>query len=89
MLRVVREELKAIMAVEGEPLFSRIYRWERSMPQYLVGHGAKLSRMEDRTNRLPGLYLTGCAYRGIGLPDCVHDAELTADKALAFLFPAS
>ena len=86
MLKTIREELKEIMGVEGKPFLTRIYRWEKSMPQYLVGHGEKLSQIEEKINLQPGLFLTGCAYKGIGISDCVHDAETTAEKAMKYLF---
>jgi oxygen-dependent protoporphyrinogen oxidase len=85
MLRIVREELREIMGVEGEPVLSKIYRWEKSMPQYLVGHLEKVAQIEERTNLHPGLFLTGCAYKGIGISDSVHDAETVAEKAVEYL----
>ena len=85
MLRMVREELRDIMGVEGDPLLTKIYRWEKSMPQYLVGHLEKVAQIEERTNLQPGLFLTGCAYKGIGISDSVHDAEITAEKAVMYL----
>jgi len=85
MLRMVREELRDIMGVEGDPILARIYRWEKSMPQYLVGHLEKVAQIEERTNIQPGLFLTGCAYKGIGISDSVHDAEIIAEKAMEYL----
>jgi len=85
MLRLVEEELRKIVEVEGDPILTRIYRWERSMPQYLVGHLEKVSRIEERTNLQSGLFLTGCAYKGIGISDSVHDAEIVAEKAVEHL----
>jgi oxygen-dependent protoporphyrinogen oxidase len=85
MLRMIQEELKDIIEVEGDPILKRIYRWEKSMPQYLVSHLEKVARMEERTNLQPGLFLTGCAYKGIGISDSVHDAEIIAEKAVEYL----
>jgi oxygen-dependent protoporphyrinogen oxidase len=85
MLRMIQEELKEIMDVEGDPILTKIYRWEKSMPQYLVGHLEKVARMEERTNLQPGLFLTGCAYKGIGISDSVHDAEIVAERAVEYL----
>jgi oxygen-dependent protoporphyrinogen oxidase len=73
------------MGVEGDPILKKIYRWEKSMPQYLVGHLEKVSRIEERVNLQPGLFLTGCAYKGIGISDSVHDAEIVAEKAMEYL----
>jgi oxygen-dependent protoporphyrinogen oxidase len=86
MLRIVLEELMEIMGIEGEPILSKIYRWEKSMPQYLVGHLEKVAQIEERTNLQPGLFLTGCAYKGIGISDSVHDAEMVAENAVEYLY---
>jgi heterodisulfide reductase subunit A-like polyferredoxin len=44
--------------------------------------------MEERTNLQPGLFLTGCAYKGIGISDSIHDAEIIADKAVDYISKA-
>lgn len=76
LLRTVRKELAALLGIDGEPLFHRIYRWPRSNPQYDVGH---LELVADIENGLPaGLYVTGSPYKGVGLPDCVKQAQETA-----------
>ncbi|NWF93770.1 MAG: protoporphyrinogen oxidase [Syntrophaceae bacterium] len=85
MLRVVREELKDIMGIEGDPILVKIYRWEKSMPQYLVGHLEKVGRIEERVGLQSGIFITGCAYKGIGISDAVHDAEIVAEKAVEYL----
>jgi oxygen-dependent protoporphyrinogen oxidase len=84
MLGMIQEELGDIMGVEGDPILTRIYRWEKSMPQYLVGHLEKVAQIEEKTNLQPGLFLTGCAYKGIGISDTVHDAEIIAEKAVKY-----
>lgn len=85
MLDVVREEVRSIMGITAEPALARVYRWEKSMPQYLVGHEEKLSTMETLLAGQPGLFLAGSAYRGIGIPDCIHDGEVVASKVVAYL----
>ena len=85
MIDMARKELEDIMGITADPILTRIYRWDKSMPQYKVGHAKTLSRLEDRLLRYPGLYITGCAYRGIGISDCIHDGELMAESALKFL----
>lgn len=76
LLAAVRLELQEIMGITVAPLFHRIYRWHRANPQYDVGH---LQRVEAVENALPpNLYVTGSPYRGIGIPDCVRQAQETA-----------
>ena len=85
MIDMVRKELLDIMGITAHPILTRIYRWDKSMPQYMLGHAERLSHMEEELLHYPGLYLTGCAYRGIGISDCIHDGKLTAKKILKFL----
>jgi oxygen-dependent protoporphyrinogen oxidase len=85
LLAAVRGDIEEILGIRGEPLLTRIYRWKKSMPQYTLGHEEKLARIEQGLSKLPGLYLTGSAYRGIGISDCVHQAELTAEAVLGFV----
>jgi oxygen-dependent protoporphyrinogen oxidase len=80
LLEVVREELLDILGIEAAPLFHRIYRWPQGNPQYDVDH---LDRVAAIEGELPsGLYVTGSAYRGVGLPDCVHQSQQTAEKLI-------
>jgi oxygen-dependent protoporphyrinogen oxidase len=80
LLTVVRKELKAILGIEAPPLFRRIYRWHRANPQYDVGH---LDRVDAIDDALPdGIFVTGSPYRGVGMPDCVHQAQQTATRVV-------
>jgi oxygen-dependent protoporphyrinogen oxidase len=85
LLAAVRGDIEEILGITGTPILTKIYRWERSMPQYTLGHEEKLSRLEQGLSKLPGLFLTGSAYRGIGISDCIHEAELTAEQVLEFI----
>ena len=76
----VRQELQSLMGIDAEPLFRRIYRWPRANPQYDVDH---LQQVEAIETGLPaGLYVSGSPYRGIGIPDCVHQAEQSSALAI-------
>jgi len=81
----VTADIAEILSITGEPQHVRIFRWEKAMPQYTVGHEEKLFRIEQGLSKLPGLYLTGSAYRGIGISDCVHQGELIAEQCLEYI----
>jgi oxygen-dependent protoporphyrinogen oxidase len=83
LARRVHEEIKLAMNVRGEPVFRRIIRWPRAIPQYVVGHLDRVARIEVLTQRHPGLVLTGNAYRGVAMGDCVDEAECTAARLAA------
>ena len=77
-----RTELRQALGVIAEPVLTRLTRWPASMPQYRVGHLARVDTIERRVAALPGLRLAGGAYRGVGIADCVRSAESAADAAL-------
>jgi oxygen-dependent protoporphyrinogen oxidase len=77
----VLAELRPLLGIAGDPLFTRVFRWPRSTPQYIVGHLARVRAIEDRLARLPGVFLTGSGYRGTGIPDCIADARAVAARA--------
>jgi protoporphyrinogen/coproporphyrinogen III oxidase len=79
---LVQRELGELIGASGEPLFAHIGRHPRSMPQYNLGHLERVSAIRRHLSKHRGLYLTGIAYDGVGIPDCLHAAELTADALL-------
>jgi oxygen-dependent protoporphyrinogen oxidase len=72
--------LQQITGLSAEPCFSRIFRHEKAIPQYLVGHAARLEAITRVLTRHPGLVLTGNALRGVSLNDCVVNAWKTAES---------
>lgn len=83
LLAVVRSELQLLLGISAQPLFYRIYRWHRSNPQYDVGH---LQRIAAIRAALPvGIYVTGSAYQGVGIPDCVRQGRETAQAVVEHL----
>ena len=81
----VHEELVEAMGLTSGPIHQSIQRWPNGMPQYVVGHQKRLDAVEAALGDLPGLYLTGAAFRGVGLASCVADAERTSQKVAAVL----
>jgi protoporphyrinogen/coproporphyrinogen III oxidase len=73
-------ELQEIAGFTARPKFSRVYRWPRSMAQYPVGHPARMKELDGRVAAIPGLYLAGNAYQGIGVPDCIRMGRTAAEK---------
>ena len=77
-----RDELRQAMGITAEPVLARLHRWPAAMPQYHLGHLARVEAIERRVEALPGLGLAGGAYRGVGIADCVRSAEAVAESAL-------
>lgn len=74
----VRSDLQDILGLRVEPDFIRIFRHKRAIPQYVVGHAARLEAIDEHLRRHPGLVLTGNAFKGVSLNDCVVNAWETA-----------
>lgn len=83
ILHLVREDLDRLLAIGSAPLFTSVHRLPRSMPQYVVGHRERCSRIAELLTGYPGLFLTGNAYEGVGIPDCVRLAKETANRVFA------
>jgi oxygen-dependent protoporphyrinogen oxidase len=85
LISIALQELGVIMGVHARPILTRVYRLERCMPQYSVGHLYLLKSIEDRLRSQPGLFLAGNAYRGVGIPDCVQSGSQAASSAMDYL----
>lgn len=77
LVSLAREEVR-LLALEAEPTLVRIHRWPLGMPQYTLGHPERLERIDAALADHPGLALAGAAYRGVGIPDCIHSGEEAA-----------
>jgi protoporphyrinogen/coproporphyrinogen III oxidase len=85
MMQNVRAELKDLLGVVAEPVFVRIWRHPKSMPQYHIGHAARVERVESALRQIPSIALAGNAYHGVGISDCVRSGEEAAEKVFTFL----
>ena len=85
MVRRSLAALTPLVGITAPPLFTRVYRWERSNAQHEVGHEQRLAGIDRALAARPGLFLTGSAYRGVGIPDCVSDGRATAGRVAAWL----
>lgn len=79
---LVQAEVADIMGITSRPVIHKVFRWPKGNPQYDVGHLERVSEMEALAREIPGLHLTGSAYRGIGIPDCVKSATTTVNQIL-------
>jgi oxygen-dependent protoporphyrinogen oxidase len=82
LVALVHGELAELLGITGAPVSHLISRWERRMPQYAVGHQERVGRIDKEVAALPGLALAGSAYRGVGVPYCIHSGEQAAAKVI-------
>ncbi len=82
MTKMVLEELDTIVGLTANAQFSKVYRWYKGMPKYTVGHLDRVALLDRTLSGHPGLHLIGCSYKGIGIGDCVHEAQVAAERIL-------
>jgi oxygen-dependent protoporphyrinogen oxidase len=87
LTEMARRELERLSGRFGPPRFTRLYRHERTRPQPGVGHRERLDRLSTELRSVPGLWLSGAGYDGVGIPDCVRQARSTATRAVEMLRP--
>lgn len=68
------QDLCRFMGDLGTPLYTDIYRWPASMPQYIVGHERRIASIRARLAHHRGISLVSNYLDGIGIPDCVRNA---------------
>ncbi|MEK5100145.1 protoporphyrinogen oxidase [Bacillus sp. FSL W8-0848] len=87
MVRIVLEDLKRIMKIEGEPEMTCITRWNEAMPQYHVGHKKRIKEVREGLQAsYPGIFVTGASFEGVGIPDCIDQGKQAVKDVLAHLF---
>ncbi len=84
--KIVLDDLKKTMDITMNPDFSIISRWKNAMPQYTVGHKQRLATiLEKMKQELPGVFLAGASYGGVGVPDCIDQGEAAVKGVLEYL----
>jgi oxygen-dependent protoporphyrinogen oxidase len=89
VIEQARADLGKFMGLNAGPRFARVHYWPDSMPQYVVGHARRYRRISEALDDAPGLSLTGNAYSGVGIPDCIELAKQTAKRFAPMLREAS
>jgi protoporphyrinogen/coproporphyrinogen III oxidase len=83
LISLAHRRLSEVLGPLPAPAISLIRRWPLSLPQYAVGHVARMIRLARLVEGVPGLHLVGNAYHGVGLPDMIRQGREAARKAAA------
>jgi oxygen-dependent protoporphyrinogen oxidase len=68
-------DLHEATGLRAQPVDVHVQRWGGALPQYAVGHLARVARVREGVARVPGLAVCGAAYDGIGIPACIASAH--------------
>ncbi|MEK6606494.1 MAG: protoporphyrinogen oxidase [Myxococcota bacterium] len=80
LVALCRADVEPLIGAVAPPSFVRVVRHRRALPQYTLGHRERIAALDAAEVRHAGLYFAGNAYRGLGIPDCVRNAETLADR---------
>lgn len=84
LVELVRKDILDLMGIDAQPLFTEVTRLNQSMPQYPVGHLAQIDGLREQlAQHLPGVYIAGAGYDGVGLPDCIRQAKAISAELAA------
>lgn len=76
-------DLGAATGLATWPVAAEVTRWIGGLPQYPVGHPARVARIREAVAELPGLRVCGAPYDGVGIPACIASARRAADEIMA------
>jgi len=79
---VVADVADLLQLDRSEPLETRLVRWGGGLPQYLVGHPARVAAIRSAVADVPGLAVAGAAFEGVGVPACIRDAHRAVESLL-------
>ncbi|MEV8017178.1 protoporphyrinogen oxidase [Streptomyces sp. NPDC086554] len=80
LIALSRRDLHAATGLDAAPVATRVTRWHDGLPQYPVGHHARVARIREHVSKLPGLAVCGAAYDGVGIPACIASAYAAVDQ---------
>jgi len=80
LIDLVMDELRDIMGINVRPDFAKVYTHAKGIPQYSVGHEKRLDTIDKIISKINRFYITGNAYRGIGVNDCIENSYKLAER---------
>jgi oxygen-dependent protoporphyrinogen oxidase len=80
IIAAVTKELNSVLRGSAAPVFARVFRWEKAIPQYLLGYGKVVGEIEAAERSHPGLHFCSNYRGGIAVGDCVMSAHRTAER---------
>ena len=83
LLTIAQQELNELLGVDGQPRLSHISRQINAMPQYHVGHQSLVQKITAQADKLTSFALASNSLHGVGIPHCIHTAEVAVDQLFA------
>lgn len=88
LIGTVSKELQSCMQIEGNPVYSRVTRWPRAIPQYVLGYDRTMDAIASFEDDHPGLFFCSNYRKGIAIGDCIMSAHAMAERVAGELASA-
>jgi oxygen-dependent protoporphyrinogen oxidase len=85
LIKIALEELNSILGLSGAPVFAKVKKWEKAIPQYNIGYEKIVDSIEDFKKRNAGIFFCSNFYRGISVSDCIKNSRLAAAEVIDYL----
>ncbi|HTX13950.1 MAG TPA: protoporphyrinogen oxidase [Candidatus Baltobacteraceae bacterium] len=85
IIAIVQDEHAKILGITGAPIAAAVWKHEKALPQYNLGHGHAVEAIRQAERSLPGLYFVGNYLEGPSIGKCVEDGFATADAIQGYL----
>lgn len=83
LLQVALTDIHKSLGITAKPVVSELTKWTDSMPNYLITHPKTVQALESKLHEsYPGIFIAGCSYYGVGIPDCIENGAKTARKII-------
>lgn len=82
LIAIAQKGIKETMGLDATPDVVFVERYEKGIPNYRLGHGARMAKLFETLSQHSGLYLNANAYFGVGLNDCVSHSKKCAQHVI-------
>ena len=83
--QTARDEVARVLGANRDPVFVRLFRYPKAMPQYTLGHLDRIDRLDRLLAATAGVFVAGNSYRGVGISDCIRSGQQAASETLRYL----
>lgn len=83
LIEVALTDIREAMGISAKPITHHVRKWHEQMPNYHMKHHELVQSLEhNMALYFPGIWLAGCSYYGVGIPDCILNGEKTAAQVM-------
>ncbi|MCM8535925.1 MAG: protoporphyrinogen oxidase [Lentisphaeraceae bacterium] len=84
LLGLILAENRETLGIDNQADIHKIIRWQKAIPRYEMGHWKIIEKIEEKTAN-SAVFITGNAFYGVSMNDCVTASIKTADRVKNFL----